>query len=63
MALEETWVIEDEWDGVFFEAEERASIIITWLWFVLGFSSRTRAGNEDFIVIFGGTKSSGIFSF
>lgn len=29
MALEETWVIEDEWDGVFFEAEERASIIIT----------------------------------
>lgn len=27
MAFEETLVIEDEWDGVLFEAEERASII------------------------------------
>lgn len=39
----------------------RKSKYNTWLWFVLRFSSRTRAGNEDFIVIFGGTKSSGIF--
>lgn len=41
----------------------RKSKYNTWLWFVLRFSSRTRAGNEDFIVIFGGTKSSGIFFF
>lgn len=32
-----------------------------WLWFILRFPSLITAGNEDFIGIFGGTKSSGFF--
>lgn len=46
MALEgaSMWVIEDEWDGVLFEAEESKDNI--WLWFILRFPSSTTSGNE-----------------